>query len=523
MTLKHLFDIQISPTRASYKSSTVNFKPPVTKTHKKWELDWRNQNPLSPVSGLYCDSRKVKPGSVYIAVSGYHLDGHQFVTEAISRKASALVVENLSTVPPSFKGAVLVVSNTRWALRALSEHFFQNPGEQMTAIAITGTNGKTSSACLLEFFMNQSNQNCGLIGTINSHFGEKIWTTKLTTPDPITLQKRLKDFLTLGAKSFIIEVSSHALSQNRINQGFEVCLFTNLSRDHLDYHKNMENYFLSKARLFSDEMIKKNKKAFAIINGDDPYGLKLKSLCHPRQVFLFGQNKDNNFIFKVRNLSLDGTEIHLSLPSGEKLTFSSPLIGEHNAYNITGSLACAYVLGLNLNELTQKLSLFKGVPGRLQLYKSPGGIYSFIDYAHTPGALNQVLSFLNKYKNPDQKLITVFGCGGDRDTGKRPLMGQVAQKYSHHLIITSDNPRTENPDCIIKDILKGINLKHFSVEIEQDRSLAIKKAVEKANPGDIILVAGKGHENYQLLGDKKVNFRDDEKIIKAFNERDLLF
>ena len=481
-------------------------------------LDWRDQNPQSLVSGLYSDSRKVKPGSVYVAVSGHNLDGHQFITEAIHRGAIAIVVENLSMAPPSFKGVVLVVLDTRWTLQILSEHFFQSPGEQMTAIAVTGTNGKTSSACLLEFFLNESHQDCGFIGTIDSHFREKVWPAKLTTPDPITLQKRLKDFLRLGAGSFVIEVSSHALSQNRISQGFEVCLFTNLSRDHLDYHKSMEDYFLNKARLFSDEMVKKNKEAFAIINGDDPYGLRLKSLCHLRQTFLFGQNKDNDFIFKIKNQSLDGTEIHLSLPSGEKFVFFSPLMGEHNAYNVVGSLACVHALGLNLNELTQKLSLFKGVPGRLQLCKSPEGILSFIDYAHTPEALNQVLSFLSQYKNTDQKLITVFGCGGDRDPGKRSLMGQMAQKHSDHLVITSDNPRTEKPDCIIKDILKGISPGSSPVEVEPDRGLAIEKAVKIASPGDIILVAGKGHEDYQLLGDKKIKFRDDEKIMEAFGQ-----
>ena len=518
MTLENLFNIQETPVRDFHQFSIANNKISAKRTDKKWKLNWRDQDPRVLVSDLHHDSRKTKPGSVYTAISGYHLDGHQFITEAINRGAVALVVENLSKVPPSFKGAVLVVPDTRQALSILAERFFQKPGEQMTAIAITGTNGKTSSACLLEFFLNQSHMNCGVIGTIDSHFKEKIWSTKLTTPDPVTLQRRLKDFLRLGARSFIIEVSSHALSQNRIVQGFEVCLFTNLSRDHLDYHKNMENYFLNKAKLFSDKMTKKNKKSFAIINGDDPYGLRLKKLCHLRKVFLFGQNEKNDFIFKIREMNLESTEIHLSLPSGKKLIFISPLIGEHNAYNIVGSLACGCVLGLNLDKLIQKLPLFKGVSGRLQLHKSQEGIYSFIDYAHTPEALNQVLGFLSQHKNSDQKLITVFGCGGNRDTGKRHLMGQVAQKYSDHLIITSDNPRTESPDCIINDILKGIDSEKKSLEIESDRSLAIKKAVKKANSGDIILIAGKGHEDYQILNDGKITFRDDEKIIEAFNE-----
>ncbi len=507
-------------------------------------LDWRDQAPQTPVFDLYCDSRKVQPDSVYVAVCGHKLDGHRFVAEAIQRGAMALVVEDPSRIPSSFRGAVLVVLDTRWALQLLSERFFQSPGEQMTAIAVTGTNGKTSSAFLLEFFLNQSHQDCGFIGTIDSHFKEKVWPTELTTPDPITLQKRLKDFLDFGARSFVIEVSSHALSQNRIHQGFDVCLFTNLSRDHLDYHKNMEDYFLSKARLFSDRMIKKGRDTFAVINGDDPCGLRLKGFCHLRKVVLFGQNRDNDFVFKTRGRGLEGTEIHLSLPSGKRLDFFSPLIGEHNAYNVVGSLACLHVLGFNLHGLIQKLSFFQGIPGRLQMCKSPEGIYSFVDYAHTPEALNQVLGFLGSYKNPDQKLITVFGCGGDRDPGKRPLMGQVVQRHSDHLVVTSDNPRTEDPDRIIEDILRGLSGK-FSPEdlspekpspglacsigtsgevlknsegisVEPDRGRAIEKAVKMANPGDIILVAGKGHEDYQILGDRKIKFRDDEKIMEAF-------
>ena len=408
-------------------------------------LHWGDLSPFSEVSGLSHDSRIIKPNSVYIALCGYEKDGHSFIETALKKGAKALVVQNPSSVPSSFKGAVLTVTDTRWVLESMARKYFQNPGEQMTALAVTGTNGKTSSAYLLEFLLNESRKDCGLIGTIDCHFKEKIWPTKLTTPEPVTLQKRLKDFLTRGARSFVLEVSSHALSQNRINQGFDICLFTNLSRDHLDYHKNMEEYFLTKAKLFSDKMIKKDKKTFAIINGDDPYGLRLKKLCHSRKVFLFGQKESHDFSFRIKNQSLNGTEIHLSLPGGKELEFFSPLLGEHNAYNVIASLACLYVLDVNLQDLVKKLPQFKGVPGRLESYKSPKGVYAFIDYAHSPDALEKVLIFLKFYKKQNQRLITVFGCGGERDKGKRPLMGQVAKKHSDHLVIHLRQSKNRRP------------------------------------------------------------------------------
>ena len=485
-------------------------------------LDWREQNPETPVCGLYFDSREVTPDSIYVAIRGHHLDGHQFLDEAIKRGAGAVVVEDASEVPASFKGAVLLVSDTKLGLQILSQRFFENPGGRMTGIAVTGTNGKTSCAYLLEFFLNQVGRSCGLIGTVDSHFGKQVWKTKLTTPDPITLQQRLRDFFDLGAKSFVIEASSHALCQNRVRQGFDICLFTNLSRDHLDYHKNMEDYFSSKAQLFSDEMVKENKETFAVINGDDPYGLRLKSLCNIRKPFLFGRGEQNDFTFHLKSQSLDGSEITLKLPSGRRVEFFCPLIGEHNASNVVGSLACLHLLGFQVHELALKLSQFEGILGRLQLCKSSKGIYVFIDYAHTPAALCQVLDFLSSQLPSGKKLITVFGCGGDRDQGKRPLMGQTAEKYSDHLVITSDNPRTENPDSIIKDILKGLGQKDLPVCVERDRSLAIEKAVNLATPGDLILVAGKGHEDYQVLGDKRTEFRDDQKVMEAFARRDHL-
>lgn len=488
------------------------------------KIDWRKESMGSVPTGLFFDSRQVGQGSVYVAIRGTSGDGHQYLEQAIGRGAIALIVEDGAFVPQDYQGVVVEVLDSRLTLQLLSQRFYGEPGENLMAIAITGTNGKTSTAYLVEYLLSLVGRLCGVIGTIDHHIGKTSWQTELTTPDPVTLQKRLHEFVEKGGDSFVIEASSHALSQNRINQGFDICLFTNLSRDHLDYHSNMEEYFQSKVKLFDKEMCKDDKDNFAILNGDDPYGKRLAQQVKNREVFLFGKNQENDFVFKVINQSLEGCEVVLSLPNGKQVQFMMPLTGEHNVYNMIGSLLCLYVMGYDLGEskFLEKIKKFPGIPGRVQSYKSEAGVYSFVDYAHTPEALEQVLLAIRSDLPKGQSLITVFGCGGDRDKGKRPMMGEVAMRLSDQVVVTSDNPRTEDPQLIINDIIKPLQKVNDNLIVEIDRAKAINKAVTLARPGDAILVAGKGHEDYQILGHNKVDFSDYQHLIQSFKNDEKL-
>ena len=483
-------------------------------------LDWRDQPQSAVAEGLYFDSRKVEQASIYVAIRGNSADGHDYIQSAIDQGAIALVVEDISKVPDSYKGAVVEVLDSRLSLQNLSQKFFGNPGDSMISVAVTGTNGKTSSSYILEYLLAQLKMKCGVIGTIDHHVGDKVWKTSLTSPDPVTLQSRLKDFVNEGANSFVIEASSHALDQKRLKQSFDVALFTNLSHDHLDYHKSMDAYFEAKALLFSESMVKEDSQCFAVINGDDPYGQQLVNKVQGRQVFRFGQQEDNDIVFIVNSESLDGCHVSVEFPNGQNIEFQNPMLGLHNVYNSVGCLAVIYSLGLNVSEAAQSLKDFYGVPGRMQMLKSPKGVYGFVDYAHTPDALQKSLDSLNLLMDETMKLIVVFGCGGDRDKEKRSEMGKIALHNSTIMVVTSDNPRSEDPDQIVAEIMKGAeeeNHPDFDEKVKSitDRKEAIKQATEMADSGDVILVAGKGHETYQIIGDKTLDF-DDSQVLQWF-------
>ncbi len=482
-------------------------------------VDWRQQDRQLQAKALCSDSRLVQSGCVYIAIRGHSGDGHDYLAQAAKAGAAALVVEDSSTIPDTFQGAVVEVLDTRTSLQRLSQVFYAEPGDSLLAIALTGTNGKTSCTYILEDLLNQLGEDCGVIGTINHHLHSKIWATSLTTPDPITLQKRLKDFVDNGAKSFVIEASSHALAQNRIDQGFDVVLFTNLSRDHLDYHKDMEDYFLAKARLFSDKMLKESVDCMAVINCDDPYGKRLTAMAPGRRVYTFGKSEEAHLRLALVESRLDGTDINVTIGGKNNFLVKSPLIGEHNAYNLVGCLAVLYGLGLDLKRAADGFSQFAGVPGRMQRADGKKEVFGFVDYAHTPDALEKAIQSLKPLLAKGNKVITVFGCGGDRDKGKRPIMGDLATRLSDLTIVTSDNPRTEDPGQIIKDICAGIRDKK-AVQFMPclDREEAIGQAVQLAKPGDVVLVAGKGHEDYQIIGNEKRHFDDFQVLKKALQE-----
>jgi UDP-N-acetylmuramoyl-L-alanyl-D-glutamate--2,6-diaminopimelate ligase len=470
-------------------------------------------DPLTEVKSLCVDSRQVEPGSVFFALRGTTRDGHDSIPEAIQRGAVALVCSDIARIPPGFPGLVLKVQDARGILATLAARFYDNPSEKLFTVGVTGTNGKTSITYLVEHLLNQNGKSAAVLGTINHHFKSKIWPTEMTTPNPIELQKRLADFCSEGANAVVMEVSSHALDQRRADSvQFDVTVFSNLTRDHLDYHKTMEQYFQAKQRLFTDLLWKTNKSSvMAVVNTDDVYGRRLK-VAEPAEVLSFGE-VEADFQFKILKTDWDGTEFTLKTPQGHFL-FRVPLLGRHNVSNAVAALCVADAAGLSLEVLSETLRTFPGVPGRLQKVKCSQNPI-FVDYAHTPDALEKVLLILKKLRDeisPHSELICVFGCGGDRDKGKRPLMAHVAARLADRIFITSDNPRTESPQQIIREIWAGVTESERKKVMEiEDRRDAIGSAIQSSHPGDIILIAGKGHENYQIIGTEKFPF-DDYKV-----------
>jgi len=469
------------------------------------------------VSGVFFDARHVIKDSAFVAISGTKTDGHQYIAQAIENGAIALVVEKSECVPQTFKGFVLTVPNTRQILDILASRFYDYPSQKLFCFGVTGTNGKTSITYLLEHILNANKKTIGVMGTINHHVGEHIWSSEMTTPDPVTLQKRLQEFIQEGAGYCAMEISSHALDQKRADSvHFNTVIFTNLTLDHLDYHQNMDQYFQAKQRLFTDLMWSSLKRPlFAIINIDDEYGRKLK-VAEPVVAWTYGQ-RESDFQFKILKMDYAKTEFELKTPL-EKITVSIPMVGLHNVYNTVACLASALSAGVPIEKSVQALQSFSGVPGRLQRVESlctsaPVEKNIFVDYAHTPDALENTLKALNEIRRQVQsngKIITVFGCGGDRDKSKRPKMAHIAALNSDFVFVTSDNPRTENPEQILKDIVAGLpqDYKNFSVEVDREKSIAM--ALQMARVEDVVLIAGKGHEDYQIIGTTKQHFSDFE-------------
>ena len=462
------------------------------------------------VKNLVFDSRLVKEGSVFFAIKGSNQDGHLHLESAVKNKASALVVSSAERVPKDFKGEVLVVSDTRQAMSAAARAFFGDPSSTMKLFGVTGTNGKTTCAYMFEAMMTNLGSPTGVMGTIDHHFKSKVWKSSLTTPDVIGVFERLKDFRDLGSRSVAMEVSSHALDQRRVEGlEFDVALWTNLTRDHLDYHGTLEKYFQAKEILFRDHL---KKGGVALINSDDSLLSKVQ-VSKNAEIFRYGRQGD--FQFDKVDLSLAGSTFQFSSPFGSDLVeISTP--GLHNVANACGVLAAGLCLGQPFNKVTESLRSFKGAPGRLELVHSKP--YVFVDYAHTPDALASSLSSLHHLKKAGQKIIAVFGFGGDRDRGKRPLMVREALLFADHVVLTSDNPRHEDPEQILRDGLPQdlFHLKGTKVDLEVDRRKGIHKALQRASEGDVILIAGKGHEDYQIIGDQRLPFSDHQVVREYF-------
>lgn len=468
------------------------------------------------VTGICHDSRHFKEGDLFIAIRGNQFDGHEFIDEAVQKKASGLIIENDKKIPTSYKGFVLKVPNSREVVDSLASTFFDSPSSKIFLAGVTGTNGKTTTSHMIEKVLSQKFPTA-VMGTIDYRFQNHSLPSSHTTPDAIQTQKILHDWVNQGAKAVSMEVSSHAMALHRVDSlQFDVAVFTNLTRDHLDFHITMEQYEQAKARLFQFILKKSQKKSKrAIVNGDDPHCRAM--ICKEIPAWIYGKDV-GDFHLEGYKLTLDYSEFKLATPAG-KMDFKINTIGMHNIYNAMAAVGVGLHAEISIQQIAESMSQLSFVPGRLQRVHAAGNKRVFIDYAHSDDALKNVLTFLKNLRDqdsPQNKIITVFGCGGDRDKGKRPLMMKASQSFSDFVIVTSDNPRTEDPESIINDILQGAipaRVADGEIQVEIDRRKAIELAIQKADSGDVVLIAGKGHENYQIVGTQKLPF-DDYKIAK---------
>ena len=475
------------------------------------------------IKGLTSDSRAVKEGYLFVAVRGSRQDGHRYLAQAVQKGAHVLAVENIEGI--SGDVAVIRLPDTRAALSEMAARFYNYPAKGINLIGITGTNGKTTTSYLLESILKEAGREVGVIGTINYRFRDKSFSSSLTTPEITDLMRIIKDMRDAGVTDVIIEVSSHSLDQGRTKGlNWSRALFTNFSRDHLDYHPSMEEYFKAKSRLFYSlgEGLDKNGVK-AAINMDDPKGKVLEKIT---KVSVVGYGLGENCLIRAADMDIrpNGSTFRLVTPEGDT-TVTSPLLGKLNVYNALGAAAIAFSLNIDLDIISRGIKRVNRVPGRLQPVKNSRGLSLFVDYAHTPDALEKVLQTLQPLTK--ERLITVFGCGGNRDRGKRPEMGRIAGMYSDLVIITSDNPRNEDPAAIVNDIEPGVQeaglrklesgilCQEKSYKIVLNRREAIRDSVNMAKKEDTVLIAGKGHENYQIIGDKKIHFDDAEEVAAA--------
>tara|TARA_B100000749_G_scaffold279661_1_gene273152 strand:+ start:135497 stop:136984 length:1488 start_codon:yes stop_codon:yes gene_type:complete len=477
-------------------------------------------HPEVEVHKLTFDSRNIEPNDVFIAVRGQNFDGHSVLKEVVENKPAALVVEDIQSVPEDFVGAVVVVSNTREALARLAHRFYGEPSHDLFCVGVTGTNGKTSVTYMIEKILTDFGWPTGVMGTVDHHLGGRTWPTNLTTPDPITITRRLVEMQAVGARAIVMEVSSHALSQFRAHGiAFDVGVFTNLTRDHLDYHSSMEDYFASKEILFSSLLGNSHKGSrAAVVNVDDMWGAQIQVSGGSKRV---GYGKAAHHLkLSLQRMDFSGTRFQLSVHDEEYNGFI-PVPGDYSVYNACAAIGACMHAGVSIASCLKSLESFDGVPGRLQRVENKSAGYAFVDYAHTDDALRSVLNVLQdirRFSKDNHRIHLVFGCGGDRDKGKRPLMMDAAMAGADFVYVTSDNPRTEEPQKIIDDIIANTpkSLIEDKVMIEVDRKKAIEQALRNADQGDVVIVAGKGHEDYQIIGTEKHHFSDQE-VIEEFS------
>ena len=463
---------------------------------------------LKKISAIETDSRKCTPGCLFVAVEGNAVDGHKFIPKAIESGARTIVYQNDGAFEKQEGITYVKVDSSRKALAALASEYYDNPSSKLNLVGVTGTNGKTTTATLLYRLFTSMGYACGLISTIANYVGEKRYHTEHTTPDPLELNALLAQMVNEGCAYCFMEVSSHAVSQDRIaGLIFKGGIFSNLTHDHLDYHKTFDNYRNCKKAFFDGLP----KDAFALVNIDDANGEVMVQNCKAH-IYRYSCKKMADFKCRLLEETMDGMQLVI-----DGVQVWTRFIGAHNAYNLLAVYSTAILLGADKDETLTRLSAMKAVDGRLEYIKGGDNITAVVDYAHTPDALENVLKTL-KAAACGEYLICVFGCGGDRDKTKRPEMGQIAAKYADRVVVTSDNPRTEQPEDIINDIKAGMDTaaRAKSVFIT-DRAEAIRSAILFAPAGAVILVAGKGHEDYQIIGTVKHHFDDKEVIAGVFD------
>ncbi|MCC6549795.1 MAG: UDP-N-acetylmuramoyl-L-alanyl-D-glutamate--2,6-diaminopimelate ligase [Ignavibacteriaceae bacterium] len=462
------------------------------------------------VSSIWYDSRKVQANSVFVAIKGESSDGHRHITEAISKGAIAVIVEDANAIPDEIylhsKTAKIVVANSRYALADGANHLYKNPSERLALTGVTGTNGKTTVTYILKTIFEYAGKKTGLIGTIETFDGKKTWESQLTTPESSDLSRVLFDMAGNGCANAVMEVSSHALALERVSAlVFRAAIFTNLSQDHLDYHQDMENYFRAKKKLF--DMVPES--GFVIYNADDEFGESIAADTAAMR-FCYGKNPEADYRIDTVTCSLTGTKFVLSHRT-ESFVIETKLKGEFNAYNAAAAFTAAHLQGIKPEIIIEALKNIPQVPGRFEVFTGKGKTV-IVDYAHTPDSLEKTLRNIHEIALGSE-IYTVFGCGGNRDRGKRPLMGAIASQLSTRVILTNDNPRLEDPDVILAEIASGILSDNY--KLIADRRLAIMSTISEAPEGSVILVAGKGHESTLTIGTEKIYFSDSEEVKKA--------
>lgn len=460
------------------------------------------------VEGISYNSKKAKPGDAFICLTGEHVDGHEYAEEAAANGAVVFFVERRLNIDiPQ-----VVVSSTEEILAKVSDYFYSSPSSKLNVIGVTGTNGKTTVTHLIQHLYEAFNQKCALIGTLGHKFNseDSYRDAKHTTPQAPELQELLYSINEKCIDNVVMEVSSHSLAQHRTDYvDFNGAVLTNLTQDHLDFHITMENYFKAKSKLFSDLVV----GDFAVINNDDKYANKFKEVISP-SVSLYTYAIDSDADVRAKNIKYSGTGAQFTcVVRGIEYQMSLKMNGRFSIYNIMAAIATALALNFDIEKSIKVLEKISGVAGRFEIVNTNPTV--IVDYAHTPDGLKNVLNAAKDITPSDGKLVCVFGCGGDRDATKRPKMGEIAEEIADKVVITSDNPRSEDPQQIITDILAGFKSTN-NVIVEPDRELAIKEAEKLASINDVVLIAGKGHEDYQILANETIHFDDREKVKEIF-------
>lgn len=478
-------------------------------------------NVKAEVSGITSDSRKVKPGDLFVCLQGFHVDGHKFINKAIDAGAKALLVSKDVDVPSEI--AVIKVEDTREAMLVVAPYIYDYPANKMRMIGVTGTNGKTTTTHIIAHILEKQGYKVGVIGTVHLLINGKSYPIHNTTPDAGELQPMLQKMVDEGVEYCVMEVSSHALALRRVaGVEFDNAVFTNLTQDHLDFHKTFENYLAAKTLLFeqvsSKDQVKSNKGV--VVNIDDPYGKRILSHVDiAADTYGIGINGTPTLMAKDISISSKKTSYSVTI-DGKDYRVKTGTTGLFNVYNTLAAIGSCLIEKVDIDAIIEALETFKAVPGRFELIEEGQEFAVVVDYAHSPDGLENILKTAQGITKDE--IILVFGCGGDRDRTKRPIMGEIAARYADRVIVTSDNPRSEDPNTIIDEIVEGIRRgiqQGNTFEVLPDRKEAIYRAVNVAKSGDIILIAGKGHENYQILGDKTIHFDDREVAREALKER----